>query len=239
MKLTKELTICLKILQKYSKRIYIVNYAPAMGGMALIRIINADSKFIWSNKLSNVPNTELNGQNPLLYPDSVEGFNIPINASLSHYKNFKKINLATVHTTVPHLFLYRKIEDNEEYMLPLLTYLLQILDKHNGILLIPSHADTSWLENFIPDSIKVVNIIGNKLNRAIIESASSTICKIHLSDRNNFINVDIGNLLNNDYNIYEKEYLKLCSNLELTYKGNSVRAFILLWLEKQKRLLND
>ena len=54
----------------------------------------------------------------------------------------------------------------------------------------------------------------------------------------NITNVDVGNLFNKDYNTFIDEYIQLCNSLDLEYKGNSVRAFILLWLEKQERLIN-
>jgi hypothetical protein len=239
MSLSKQLTLCLKFLQIYSNRICIVNYAPAMGGMALLRIINADSRFVWSKELSNMPSDEVNAENSILYPDTVEGFNIPLNGASYHYDNFKKIHLGTAHVLTPHLFLSWKLKKEEEYMIPLFSHLHSILSTNKGILLIPSHADTAWLENFLPETIKVVNVVGNNLNRAVLESTGPTQCKTELSYKDNFINIDTNKLFNKNYNIFEKEYIELCNKLDLTYKGNSVRAFILLWIEKQERLLSE
>ena len=41
--------------------------------------------------------------------------------------------------------------------------------------------------------------------------------------------------LSKDYDTFESSYLYLCNNLDITPQINRVRAFILLWLERQER----
>jgi len=45
-------------------------------------------------------------------------------------------------------------------------------------------------------------------------------------------NLDVSQLFSNNYNNFESEYLKLCAHFKLTPQINSVRAFILRYLER-------
>ena len=45
--------------------------------------------------------------------------------------------------------------------------------------------------------------------------------------------VNIENILNTDYYIFEEEYNKLITKFNLTTNISSVRAFILSWIERQ------
>ena len=52
---------------------------------------------------------------------------------------------------------------------------------------------------------------------------------------NNVFRININNLFSYDYDTFLNEYLRLVRKFNLTPRINSVRSFILLWLEKQKR----
>ena len=41
--------------------------------------------------------------------------------------------------------------------------------------------------------------------------------------------------INEDYDTFETAYLDICTKLDITPQINRVRAFILLWLERQER----
>ena len=51
----------------------------------------------------------------------------------------------------------------------------------------------------------------------------------------NVINIDVNEIFSKDYDTFESSYLYLCNNLDITPQTNRVRAFILLWLERQER----
>lgn len=236
--LSKELNGCILFLEKYSSRICLVNYATCMGGMSIIRIIAADTKFMWEHELSNTPTNDTNGNNSLSYPDSIEGFLTNSWFNKRYTQSFKYWHVGTAHISMSHLLIRDHkvfIEDNIVTGLKRVKYLL---DKYKGILLIPIHVDTIWLEKYFSNDIKIINLVGDKLPRDTTIAPSILECDIYKSGKSNFININPSNLLNKNYKIFIKEYVYLCYKLNLEYKGNSVRAFILLWLEKQERLIN-
>ena len=236
--LSKELNGCLLFLEKYSSRICLVNYSAAMGGMSIIRIIAADAKFMWEHELSNVPTDDTNGNNSLSYPDSVEGFLTSNWFNKRYTQSFKHWHIGTAHINMSHLLVRDYNVVIEDNIVRILKKIKNLLDKYKGILLIPIHVDTSWLEKYLSYNITIVNLVGNKLPRDPTIIPDTLECEIYESDKSNFININPSNLLNKNYNTFIDEYIQLCNSLDLEYKGNSVRAFILLWLEKQERLIN-
>ena len=86
--------------------------------------------------------------------------------------------------------------------------------------LIPRHTPT------------IVRIFGKEPTFRFFESTNRYIDKI---DNDNVINVDVNEIFSKDYDTFESSYLYLCNNLDITPQTNRVRAFILLWLEKQER----
>ena len=51
----------------------------------------------------------------------------------------------------------------------------------------------------------------------------------------NICNIEASKLFSKDFDEFLNEYLKIVDYLDLKPKINSVRQFILLWLEKQER----
>jgi hypothetical protein len=227
--------LCIKFLNQFQDRVWLVNYPVGQAGMALIRILNSDSRFIWSDSIANVPNLEENNKNnPLLYPDTTCGFSVTSDITYTQFCNF---HLGAAHVDIPRLLLDDVVRGNldiHDYA-KIVRRLIYLLDNNKGILIIPTHINTSFLEKYVPDNIKIINIIGNIRDKdnMLVSSPRVNTTKSH---KDNITNVDVGNLFNKDYNTFIDEYIQLCNSLDLEYKGNSVRAFILLWLEKQEIL---
>ena len=79
---------------------------------------------------------------------------------------------------------------------------------------------------------KVVRIIGEIKRHLLFGRPRPSLQPVY---QENVINLEFNKLTSSNYNEYEDEYLKLCLALNIFPRLNSVRAFILLWAEKQRR----
>ena len=82
---------------------------------------------------------------------------------------------------------------------------------------------------------KVVRIVGQLPRHKFFRDISP----LQPIKQQNVINLNIQKLTSSEYKIFEEEYLQLCYFLNIFPQINSVRAFTLLWAEKQKRYEND
>ena len=78
----------------------------------------------------------------------------------------------------------------------------------------------------------VVRISGKEPDFRFFKTTGRYIDKVN---NDNVINVDVNEIFSKDYDTFESSYLYLCSKLNITPQVNRVRAFILLWLERQER----
>jgi len=199
-----------ELLLKKPDKFIIIFFNAGMGGSALLRILISHTELYHSFK--NLGQTDYD--DPIRYPDSIEGFY----AHPTHELSFKEQHLACV-----HLDFHSPWEAHED-----LRKYFEILKKNKTVVL-KTH-DFSLYEKY--KKSKCIFIIGN---------AISTRREINCKYGNppflpkEVIKVNINNLMSIDYDIFLEEYLKLVFEFNLTPRINSVRAFILMWLEKQKR----
>ena len=78
----------------------------------------------------------------------------------------------------------------------------------------------------------VIRIFGKEPTFRFFKSTNRYIDKVN---NDNVINVDVNEIFSKDYDTFETAYLDICTKLNITPQINRVRAFILLWLERQER----
>jgi hypothetical protein len=196
-----------KLIRTYKDKIIFISFAGNYGGHAVRRIISASPEVYYPD-------------DPIRYPDNLEGF-IAHDFKTTWQKDFVKQHLASCH------------EDFIEY--PPLNFddtlnLYKIIKKINMIC-IKTH-DLNIHDKF---QNLVVRVVGKEPDRKIRINPNNP-KHVDMVYKNNVINLNINNLFSQNYDEFEAEYLNLCSKLNIFPQINSVRSFILLWLEKQKRL---
>ena len=119
--------------------------------------------------------------------------------------------------------------------------------KSNKRIIIKTHED---IVRQLNKNIKIIRIVGdaNKLNRIKLRETlagkfNPSINNLKLDDLSNkFLkpiiepntyNLNINNLVDENYDIFKKEYLELCINLNIVPDIKPVRAFILKWVSLQ------
>lgn len=199
-----------KLINRYADQITFIYFRPEYGGNLLNRIILSDDSYYWGIQHNSVePNIK-----PLEYPKTTEGFNVQGH----HFLSFKEQHIACVHSGD---ITYNK-PMHESDLETLLAY--QKALKNNLKICIKSH--NIHEENIL---CKGIRLYGQPLDRF---TSRESVAK---STNNNILNINARRLLSSDYEEFLNEYLSLVRYLDLTPNVNQVRAFILLWIEKQKR----
>ena len=199
-----------KLIKKYSKQITFIYYKPEYGGNLLNRIILSDEAYFWGEQHNSAEST----LKPLEYPKSTEGFNV----QGYHFLSFKEQHLSCVHSSdIPYPIPLRE----HDYEM-LLRYKEAL--QNNLKICIKSHRIDE--EN---NTCKGIRLYGKSLSRF---SSSETVRK---SRHKNVLNINSSKLFSSNYEEFLEEYLKVVRYLDLNPNVNQVRAFILLWIEKQKR----
>ena len=209
------------ILKKYKDRFLILTFRDGYGGHLVSRIIKSSNQYYCNEK------------DPLRFPDSIEGFPVHLRVSL----DFKTQHLAAAHQDDSVIWPWRKETDGpgtarENY----LNY-LNILKNTDYHLNVMTH-DFSLEEKYT--EIKRIRIFG-KFPRPsgwyLNKNREPSYKEVKPSNNKLVYNLNINKLLSEDYDEFEDEYRRLTWTFYLNYKVNSVRSFILLWREKQKRLV--
>jgi len=210
--MTDYLFILNKFLNAYSDTFVFIEYPPGYGGNTLSRIIAASPEFYWDG-------------DPVLYPD--EGYYIiedpPSNPPDPHFASFIEQKLCCTHTTDDFMYPDPRCDRIKDFVR---NYSKNIYPKK---FCVRSH-NTDTHELF-PNNT-VVRIFGKEPTFRFFESTDRYIPPIYVD---NVINIDVNEIFSKDYDIFIVSYLYLCSKLEITPQINRVRAFILLWLERQER----
>ena len=210
------------ILKKYKDRFLLVTFKQGYAGHLVLRIITSSHQYYCKE------------DDPLRFPDSIEGFPILANSWL----DFKTQHLSCVHLNdvvicpwIPKEVIEIKEGVPENY----LNY-LKILKDTDDYLTILTH-DFSREEKY--PEIKRIRIFGNfndSYRHHSLSNSRLSFKEVKPSNNKLVYNLNINKLLSEDYKEFEDEYLKLTWTFNLDCKVNSVRSFILLWREKQKRL---
>lgn len=203
-----------KFLNAYSNTFVFIEYPPGYGGNTLSRIISASTEFYWDG-------------DPVLYPD--EGYHIiedpPSKYKLPdpHFASSIEQELCCTHT--PDDFMYP--DSTPSRVRDLINFHKKYIKSKKFC--IKSH-NANLNETFTKNTI--VRIYGKEPDFRFFKSTGRC---IKYKDIPNVINIDVNEIFSKDYDTFESSYLYLCNNLDITPQTNRVRAFILLWLERQER----
>jgi hypothetical protein len=206
------------LLNKFNDKIVIVAHVSGYAGSLVYRILAADNKFYWSKGISGVLTEE--SYYSIKWPDNTEGFRTydPDNRT---GKLLKTQHLATCHVQIP-LVEDANMQDIIEYY--------KIISASNKKLLLRTHLMNIRALN---NDIKIVRIIGSLPDR--FNGNNYKNINVIAEDHINTYNLNINNLLSINYDIFLSEYLSLCNYYKIEPVINSVRSFILMWLDKQTR----
>ena len=150
---------------------------------------------------------------PLSFPDLTEGYAYQTN----HFLSFKEQHLACVHGPDPAYEIGFSKYDMTNHLYALSSGLRLCIKSHN------------IKDDQIIKQCKGVKMYGQSLQRFYEKDS------VEPSSIPNILNIDASKLLSKNYDDFLAEYIKLVQYFDLTPRVNSVRAFILLWLEKQER----
>ena len=222
MKKIDDLTqITKKVIKKYEKNIIFVSYAMGYGGNAVRRIISASPAIYYDGA-------------PVKYPDDTEGFlvNNWTDAGINFDKYFKKQHLAACHDD----YYYYLPPNADHFNIIKFKKFCSDLEKNRKVCLVTHN--TKNIHNLF--NCEMIRLVGRgKRAKFLFKFLTQPVEKIF---KNNVHNLDVDMLFSKNYNEFENEYLKLCFKLNISPQINSVRAFILLWSEKQERyrkLMNE
>ena len=211
----KDYTYALDIfLDKFPKNFIFISFPFGYGGNTLNRVISASPEIYW------------NGDSTA-YPDDTGGFPVIYDSSDSpHFATFTEQHLCCTHTETD--FMYpdgtrnRVIDLLNVYKTARFTDKKLCINSHNSFDLAEKHT-----------KITMIRLCGKAPTfRSFTKPIPTNSDPIIFS---NVINVDVNDIFSSEYSIFETTYLGLCSKLNITPQINRVRAFILLWLEKQER----
>lgn len=217
------------LIKEHENNIIFISYPKGYGGHLVTRIISASPEIYFES-------------DPLQYPDKVEGFPSVFDKYIDIHQ-FKAQHLCTVDCNRGNFPFFREARLDgiveEKYNNPEakkiinsnLQYFLNNLDK-NRFFCVPTHEENIH-EEF---GGKVVRIIGEIKRHTLFTRPRPSLQPVY---QENVINLEFNKLTSSNYNEYEDEYLKLCLALNIFPRINSVRAFILLWAEKQRRYYNS
>jgi len=205
-------------INQHPQKFSVVGAPPGLFGALVYRIIvGTDNSFNWNQQFSMSVEEDIK---PLEWPSKTEGFFI---YKLTRYQHFFESHFATVPINVPLL----------EFEKTLKSY-LPFMQKDKKLLIRSHRLDCHEYLN-----CKVVRVIGNLKNIfSNIENFHLRECYWNIEEvinNDNVITISIEKLLNEDFNTFLEEYLRLCSFFDVSPNINNVRSFILLLLEKHKR----
>jgi hypothetical protein len=213
------------LIKKHENNIIFVSYPKGYGGHLVTRIISASPEIYFES-------------DSIKYPDDCEGFPSVFDKYIDIHQ-FKAQHLCTVDCNRGNFPFFREarlekvIEEKynnpeaKKIMNSNLNYFLNNLDK-NRLFCVPTHEENIH-EEF---DGKVVRIVGDIDRHLLFSKPRPSLQPVY---QENVINLELNKLISDNYKEYEDEYLQLCFSLNIFPQINSVRAFILLWTEKQRR----
>ena len=200
-------------LHRFPKNFIFISFPFGYGGNTLNRVISASPEIYWDGDST-------------AYPDDIGGFPVIYDSDAPHFATFTEQHLCCTHTETD--FMYpdgapnRIIDLLKQYKIAKFTNKKLCINSHNSFDLAEKHT-----------KITMIRLCGKAPTfRSFTKPIHTNSAPILF---NNVINVDVNDIFSSEYSIFETTYLDLCSKLEITPQINRVRAFILLWLEKQER----
>jgi len=207
--MTDYLSILDKLLFTYNKTFVFIDYAPGYGGNTLSRIISVSPEFYWEG-------------NPLYYPD--DGYNsTESDPEDPHFATAVQMQFCCTHTLDDFMYPDSKSSRVRDLFLLHKKYL-----KSKKFCIRSHNCDT---HEIFPNNT-IVRVYGKEPDFRFFDSTG-----MYKKPKQfpNVINVDVNEIFSKDYDTFETAYLDICTKLDITPQINRVRAFILLWLERQER----
>jgi len=207
--MTDYLYVLNKFISTYNNNFILVDFAYGYGGNTLSRIISVSPEFYWYG-------------DPIEYPD--DGYSIIVDPEPNpHFATPIEQELCCTHTSEDFMYPESKVSRVRDFIR---NYSKNI---HPKKFCIRSH-NTDTHELFSNNT--VIRIFGKEPTFRFFKSTNRYIDKVN---NDNVINVDVNEIFSKDYDTFETAYLDICTKLNITPQINRVRAFILLWLERQER----
>ena len=201
-----------KLVLTHPDNFIIIFFKAGTGGSSLLRILISHDELYHSFKYLGQPDYD----DPIRYPDSIEGFY----AQAHHGLSFKEQHLACAHVDFHTPWNVINDDDTMSYF--------KLVNQGKTVVL-KTH-DFNLYQKF-KNNRCIFIVEDNPLDRG---SISSKVGNYHSIPEKVFV-VNINNLMSKNYDTFLNEYIKLVQEFNLTPRINSVRSFILMWLERQER----
>jgi len=201
-------------LHRFPKNFIFISFPFGYAGNTLNRVLSASPEIYWDGDST-------------AYPEDIGGFPvIHDDPATPHFANFTEQHLCCTHTETD--FMYP--DGRRDRIIDLLN-IVKVAKFTDKKLCINSHNSFDLAKKHT--KIPVVRLCGKAPTFRHFTESIPTDSKSILF--NNVINVDVSDIFSSDYSIFETTYLDVCVKLDITPQTNRVRAFILLWLERQER----
>ena len=207
------------IIKKPDKFI-IIFFNPGMAGSALLRILTGHKELYHSFK--NLGQSDYD--DPLRYPDTWEGFS----CHFPHILSMKEQHIACAHVSFHTPFPYGKREEEQGADEDFREYFSLIKQGETVVLKTHNFELYEKLKKSKCIFVREDTTLDRNINQPNIGNPPFL--------PKEAIVVTIDKLMSKDYDTFLSEYLKLVLEFNLTARINSVRAFILMWLERQERI---
>ena len=199
-----------KILKWLENKSIVICFERGSAGNLVHRILGSHEPIYWSQGINNSYELETN---PIKWPN--KGY-------IEHYMD----QGVTCHTG--HSFIEEGHQNRTTDRIYRNSEILKAV-KQNKIFVFLSHVNIRTLNK----NTQVLRIVGDesRLRRKNIARPGRHFLQPIVED--NTYNLNINNLVDENYDIFEKEYLALCSQYKFTPNTKPVRDFILVWRNKQ------
>ena len=202
----------IKLLKWLENKAIIIHFVRGSAGNLIHRVLGSHDSIYWSYEINNSYETE---NNSIKWPK--KGY-------IETYID----QGCTCHTG--YSFIEEPHENKIYYRMCRNAEILKAM-KQDKTFVLQTHLDIRPLNK----NIKVLRIVGdvNKLKRNHLYKTHTPKQFYKPTIEDNTYNLNINNLVDKSYDIFEKEYLTLCSYLNLIPNTKPVRDFILVWRSKQ------
>ena len=199
-----------KILKWLENKSIVICFERGSAGNLVHRILGSHEPIYWSQGINNSYELETN---PIKWPN--KGY-------IEHYMD----QGVTCHTG--HSFIEEGHQNRTTDRIYRNSEILKAV-KQNKIFVFLSHVDIRTLNK----NTQVIRIVGDesKLRRKNIARLGRRFLQPIVED--NTYNLNINNLVAENYDIFKKEYLALCNQYNFIPNTEPVRKFILVWRSKQ------
>jgi len=219
-----------KLFNTYPNKFVIISFLPGHSGALLYRILAHNPKYYWEESFSATQSSQTR-KDSLDWPAHDIGY--MTNPQCEIGKDIDQQRLTTVHVhSVQDVHIVVMPGTNEEVTKARKVF-NWVKKAKNKTVLLRTH-DMTVHEKF--PQIKVVRICGSFSNRGD-QYANAKITEP--VDNNNVINVQLENLLSQDYKQFETEYFDLCKELTINPTPIPVRGYILNYLDRLRNHKNQ